>query len=214
MKDLPQSLLIKLLDATAEGVFAFDREGHLTAWNDRMEQLSGLQGSAVIGKSYRDLFPGLIDTGEDSYFDSALAGEKSICRTSAFANHSSSRQRLDAHYSPLTNEHGHIVGGIGILHAPSSFQTSYRAADDPYQRLTKHLENSPLVVVEWDSDFRVSRWSESAEALFGWEAVEVLGKHVNEWHFVFADDVYAVDTVTFRQREGVENTGRSLQSQL
>ncbi|HJX89380.1 MAG TPA: ATP-binding protein [Pyrinomonadaceae bacterium] len=207
MKDLPQSLLIKLLDATVDGVFAFDRDGHLTAWNDRMEQLSGLQSSAVIGKSYRDLFPGLIDTGEDSYFDSALAGEKSICRTSAFANHSSTQQRLDAHYSPLTNEHGQIVGGIGILHAPSSFQTSYRAADDPYHRLTKHLENSPLAVVEWDSDFRVSRWSESAEALFGWEAEEVLGKHVNEWHFVFADDVNAVDTVTFRQREGLEIQG-------
>ena len=42
---------------------------------------------------------------------------------------------------------------------------------------------------------------------FGWEAEEVLGKHVNEWHFVFADDVYAVDTVTFRQREGVEIQG-------
>jgi PAS domain S-box len=207
LKDLPQSLLIKLLDATVDGVFAFDRDGHLTAWNDRMEQLSGLQSSAVIGKSYRDLFPGLIDTGEDSYFDSALAGEKSICRTSAFANHSSTQQRLDAHYSPLTNEHGQIVGGIGILHAPSSFQTSYRAADDPYHRLTKHLENSPLAVVEWDSDFRVSRWSESAEALFGWEAEEVLGKHVNEWHFVFADDVNAVDTVTFRQREGLEIQG-------
>ena len=207
MKDLPQSLLIKLLDATVDGVFAFDCEGHLTAWNDRMEQLSGLQSSAVIGKSYRDLFPALIDTGEDSYFDSALAGEKSICRTSAIANDSWSRQRLEAHYSPLTNENGHIVGGIGILHAPSSFQTSYRPADEPYHRLTKHLENSPLAVVEWDSDFRVSRWSESAEGLFGWEAAEVLGKHVNEWHFVFADDVNAVDTVTFRQREGVEIQG-------
>jgi len=207
LKDLPQSLLIKLLDATVDGVFAFDCQGHLTAWNDRMEELSGLQSSAVVGKSYRDLFPGLIDTGEDSYFDSALAGEKSICRTSTFANHSWTQQRLEAHYSPLTNEHGDIVGGIGIVHAPSSFQTSYRAADDPYHRLTKHLENSPLAVVEWDSDFRVSRWSESAEALFGWEAAEVLGKHVNEWHFVFADDVNAVDTVTFRQREGVEIQG-------
>jgi len=207
LKDLPQSLLIKLLDATVDGVFAFDCEGHLTAWNDRMEQLSGLQSSAVIGKSYRDLFPALIDTGEDSYFDSALAGEKSICRTSAIANDSWSRHRLEAHYSPLTNENGHIVGGIGILHAPSSFQTSYRPADEPYHRLTKHLENSPLAVVEWDSDFRVSRWSESAEGLFGWEAAEVLGKHVNEWHFVFADDVNAVDTVTFRQREGVEIQG-------
>jgi PAS domain S-box-containing protein len=207
LKDLAQPVLIKLLDATVDGVFAFDCGGYLTVWNDRMEELSGLKSSAVIGKSYRDLFPGLEETGEDAYLDSALAGEKSICRTSVFANHSSTRQRVDAHYSPLKDEHGNIVGGIGILHTPSSFQTSYRPADDPYHRLTKHLENSPLAVVEWDSDFRVSRWSESAEALFGWQAEEVLGKHVNEWHFVFADDVSAVDTVTFRQREGVEVQG-------
>jgi len=53
----------------------------------------------------------------------------------------------------------------------------------------------------------VSRWSESAERLFGWKAEEVLGKHVNEWRFVFADDVDAVALVTNRQREGVETHG-------
>jgi len=35
----------------------------------------------------------------------------------------------------------------------------------------------------------------------------VLGKHVNEWRFVFADDVDAVALVTNRQREGVETLG-------
>ena len=46
--------------------------------------------------------------------------------------------------------------------------------------LAQLLENSPLAVIEWDSDFRVSRWSRSAERLFGWKAEEVLGKHVND----------------------------------
>ncbi|HJP94037.1 MAG TPA: ATP-binding protein [Pyrinomonadaceae bacterium] len=73
--------------------------------------------------------------------------------------------------------------------------------------LAQLLENSPLAVIEWDSDFRVSRWSKSAERLFGWRADEVLGKHVNEWRFVFADDVDAVALVTNRQREGVETLG-------
>ena len=73
--------------------------------------------------------------------------------------------------------------------------------------LTHLLESSPLAVIEWDSDFRVSRWSESAERLFGWKADEVIGKHVNEWQFVFAEDVDAVALVTNRQREGVEVHG-------
>src|SRR6201988_2679454 len=52
-----------------------------------------------------------------------------------------------------------------------------------------------------------SRSSVSAETLFGWKAEDVLGKHVNEWRFVFADDVDAVALVTNRQREGVEVQG-------
>ncbi|MEP6568643.1 MAG: ATP-binding protein [Acidobacteriota bacterium] len=76
-----------------------------------------------------------------------------------------------------------------------------------HQRLTFHVENSPLAVIEWDSDFRVSRWSASAERLFGWEAEEVIGKHVSDWHFVFHEDVDAVAQVTTRQRVGVELLG-------
>jgi PAS domain S-box-containing protein len=73
--------------------------------------------------------------------------------------------------------------------------------------LRQLLENSPLAVIEWDSEARVSRWSESAERLFGWQAEEVLGKHVSDWHFVFDDDVDAVAQVTYRQRVGAELHG-------
>jgi PAS domain S-box-containing protein len=81
---------------------------------------------------------------------------------------------------------------------------------DPKQSdfvLRQLLENSPLAVIEWDREARVSRWSESAERLFGWQAEEVLGKHVSDWHFVFDDDIDAVAQVTYRQRVGTELHG-------
>lgn len=58
-----------------------------------------------------------------------------------------------------------------------------------------HVENSPLGVVEWDSEFRVCFWSGRAQETFGWSEKEVLGKHPDEWKFVHesdADDVAAV----------------------
>jgi PAS domain S-box-containing protein len=55
-----------------------------------------------------------------------------------------------------------------------------------------HLDNSPLAVIEWDEAFRVRRWSRGAEALFGWQAAEVLGRRPDEWPFVHADDLAAV----------------------
>lgn len=75
------------------------------------------------------------------------------------------------------------------------------------QRLRFHVENTPLAVIEWDSDFRVSRWTPAAERLFGWSAGEVLGKRVNDWRFVFTEDAEAVARVTDRQRRGVEGLG-------
>ena len=168
-----------------------------------MQELTGLSAVAVIGKSFYDVMPSLIELGEDSYLQSALSGEKAICRNSVFAQNTN--YTTEAHYSPMLDSQGVIVGGIGVIHPIVSFK--HLPAEDAYHRLTSHLENSPLAVVEWDSDFRVSRWSESAEALFGWAAHEVLGKHVNEWRFVFAEDLNAVESVTFRQRKGVEVQG-------
>ena len=58
------------------------------------------------------------------------------------------------------------------------------ALQEAHQRLRFHVENSPLALIEWDSEFRVQGWSLQAEHMFGWKAEEVLGKHPMEWYFV------------------------------
>ncbi|HZE70333.1 MAG TPA: PAS domain S-box protein [Pyrinomonadaceae bacterium] len=87
--------------------------------------------------------------------------------------------------------------------------TARKAAEEALQeihrRLTFHVENTPLAVLEWDSDFRLSRWSASAERLFGWKAEEVLGKRITDWNFVFADDVQAVKQIRMRQSSGEQH---------
>ncbi|WP_414543409.1 PAS domain S-box protein [Nostoc sp. CCY0012] len=77
-------------------------------------------------------------------------------------------------------------------------QQTQKSLRDVLQRLTFHVENSPLAVIEWDHEFRVSRWSKEAERIFGWPAEEVLGKQVNDWQFVFVEDVEVVNSVIDR----------------
>jgi PAS domain S-box-containing protein len=110
-------------------------------------------------------------------------------------------------YSPLLDQQNNIVGGIAVIQDITERKRAEEAAQETHQRLLFHVENSPLAVIEWDSDFRVSRWSASAERLFGWRAEEVIGKHVSEWHFVFDEDADAVAEVTYRQRVGAERLG-------
>ncbi len=65
------------------------------------------------------------------------------------------------------------------------------------QKLTSHFENTPLAVIEWDENFRVSRWSPAAQKIFGWKETEVLGKHFSEWNFISKGDFEEVEAAIY-----------------
>ena len=173
-----------------------------------MERLSGVSREDVIGKVAFDVFPFLKVTGEDKCFFAALGGESTLSENRPYTVPETGREgRFRAYYSPLRDQQNEIVGGIAFIRDITEEKRAEYAARDAYQRMIFHVENSPLAVIEWDTDFRVSRWSASAERLFGWKAEEVIGKHVGDWHFVFDEDADAVAQVTNRQRVGVEVQG-------
>src|SRR5689334_18733319 len=170
-----------------------------------MERISGFSSAAVLGKRVVDVFPFLREAGSDECFAAALAGKGSVSESHPYGP--SETGLFESHYSPLLDEENNIAGGVAVITDITARKQAEEAAHTAYRQLAFHVESSPLAVVEWDSDFRVSRWSVSAERLFGWKADDVIGKHVNEWRFVFADDEDAVALVTNRQRAGVEVQG-------
>ena len=170
-----------------------------------MQRISGLSRDDVLGKRVVEVFPFLREHENDNCFSAALAGKESVSQNHPYGP--SETGAFESQYSPIHDEQNNIAGGIAVITDITTRKHAEEATNAAFRRLEFHVESSPLAVVEWDSDFRVSRWSVSAERLFGWKAEEVLGKHVNEWRFVFTDDVDAVALVTNRQREGVEVQG-------
>ncbi|WP_310422784.1 response regulator, partial [Chamaesiphon sp. VAR_48_metabat_135_sub] len=75
-----------------------------------------------------------------------------------------------------------------VIERTRDLQQTENSLRDALQKLNFHFENSPLAAIEWDRDFRVSRWSATAEKIFGWTSVQVLGKRLGEWKFVFSED--------------------------
>ncbi len=169
-----------------------------------MQRICGLEHDQVLGKSALEVFP-FLQEGHEGFLLGALAGRDSVCQNHPYGP--SETGAFECRYTPLIDEQNNVAGGIAIITDITARKQAENAVQSAYRQLAFHVESSPLAVVEWDSDFRVSRWSQSAERLFGWTADEVIGKHVNEWQFVFADDVDAVALVTNRQREGVEVHG-------
>ena len=64
-----------LIDASVDGILAFDRECRYVAWNRAMESISGVSRDQVLGKRAFDVFPFLKETGEEKYLLEALAGD-------------------------------------------------------------------------------------------------------------------------------------------
>src|SRR5205823_977428 len=64
------------------------------------------------------------------------------------------------------------------------------------QRLTYHVDHSPLAVIEWGPDMRLVRWSGAAERLFGWRAEEVVGKRMEDFRWIYQEDELQVVQVS------------------
>jgi PAS domain S-box-containing protein len=206
-----QTLLnASLIEASVDGILAFDRECRYIAWNRSMESISGLRRDEVLGKCAFDVFPFLKETGESEYLLEALAGNSVVAENRSYVIPQTGRVGFfEGYYSPLRNEGGQVLGGIAIIRDITQRKHAEETAKEAHRRLSLHIENTPLAVIEWDEDFRVSRWSPFAEILFGWKAEEVLGKSVDEWKFVLPEDIEAVYKVGYRQRQGLERHGVS-----
>ncbi|HEX6633502.1 MAG TPA: PAS domain-containing protein [Usitatibacter sp.] len=59
--------------------------------------------------------------------------------------------------------------------------------------LSAHFDNTPLAVIEWDTELRIVRWSGQAESIFGWNATEALGRALATWRLVYEDDRGSVE---------------------
>jgi two-component system cell cycle sensor histidine kinase/response regulator CckA len=71
-----------------------------------------------------------------------------------------------------------------------------KAVEESARRLQLHIQSTPVAVVEWDDQFRVTAWNPAAEAIFGWSAEEAMGKHAS---FIFAASARAHVDGVFRQ---------------
>jgi PAS domain S-box-containing protein len=115
-----QRLSERLIDSSTDGIIAFDRELKFITWNRVMEDISGISRNEILGQMVLEALPWFYEIREDYYLLQALQGKSVISTNKRFAF--SDDQKIDhdgsyfeAHYSPLLEETGDVIGGICIL---------------------------------------------------------------------------------------------------
>jgi PAS domain S-box-containing protein len=98
---------------------------------------------------------------------------------------------LRVHATPRREPDGTVVW-TGLAVDVTDLRVAEQSLRRAYQELAFHVDNTPLAVLEWDHEFRLTRWTGQAQRLFGWRADEVLGKRYREFRLVHEDDAPAV----------------------
>ncbi len=170
----------------------------LTA-NPAAIQMTGANLEALIGTTLKESFPALLETHQMSDYAEVVRTGKSKDMGEFRSSNGKLAQMFSVKAFGLPNQ----CLGLAFENITERKQIE-RELQEALQKLTFHVENSAVGVVEWDRDYRVSRWSPQAEAIFGWRAEEVLGKKPDDWKFVHPEDMSAVQQVIGRLVDGTE----------
>lgn len=106
---------------------------------------------------------------------------------------SKQRDLIDEQNKALKNAHGvNEVYNQQLLVAKAELEQKVknrtRELEDTYRKLSFHINNTPLAVLEWNSRQELIHWPKQAEDIFGYTADEMLGLRIDEVPFLLPED--------------------------
>jgi PAS domain S-box-containing protein len=201
-----------VLDASMMGTFEVDLLTGNDRWNDVVFALMGLKPGAVPAN--KDTFFSFVHPDDrgllQARWDEAIRTGKFDCEFRII--------RVDKEVRWLAGKGQVFYAGKSEGDAPAPIPQPIRLLGVNYditerkqaeerlrdlsRQLSYHVENSPLAVIEWGPDMRLTRWSGEAERIFGWQAEEVLGKRMEDFRWIYTEDEPKVAEVATGLQDG------------
>jgi len=193
------SLLRGITEGTTDSIFVKDLQGRYLMINSAGARLLGRSVEEVIGKDDRELFAP--ENGREIMAADRRVVESGTTQTYEELGVSAGVARTYlSTKGPYRDPNGEIVGLLGICRDITDRKRAEEEFRQSQQKLRIHFEHTPLAVIEWDTQLRITEWSPSAEQIFGYSRAEVIGR----------DGSFLVPT---SQREHVEKMGQEILQQ-
>ena len=185
-------------------------DGTIKDWNSGAEQMFGWSRDEALNQT-----PALIHRPADApalwpSIHNAVVRAGRWSGRIAFVRKDGTESSCSVVALPLLDHAGNVWGTL-LAHSPLD-AAEPAPADERFLlteelkaaqlRLVYHVENSPFAVIEWEPDFRITRWAGQAENMFGWSAAEVVGRHYTEFPFVHPEDLEKVKVIGARLIDG------------
>jgi len=109
---------------------------------------------------------------------------------------SGKRWIAEASGAPVHNEHGEVIGGVAVTVDITARKKAEQELYGALQRLQSHMANSPVAIIEFDTDMKIRLWTDAAQQVFGWRAEEVVGKNLWDIPWIHPEDREKVQRVS------------------
>lgn len=165
-----ETLLRNSLESLPLGFWMMDLEGRYTLLNAIWRQHWG----DITGKRLDEL--GLDRSVEARWTEKharAFAGEST--QTDETLLVPGGLRHFHTLVSPIRVD-GAVTGILGAHVDITDRVRAEEALRRSEQKLALHARHTPLAVIEWGLDFRITAWNNSAERIFGFRAAEVVGR--------------------------------------
>jgi PAS domain S-box-containing protein len=204
-----ETQLQSIFENSAIGFILMDTEGYIIELNNITSYYTGLAFGKPLNKK-DNLITSLPDyrrKDNEMYFERVLKGEK-VQYESIYFPDDGSTLWFNINIHPVINRAGKVNGICLSLENISERKKIEKNLRETDQRLTRHLHNTPLAVIEWDKNFIIQKWSVQSENIFGWNESEVLNKHFQELNLVFEEDTDTVVGIAEDLMSGRVNNNR------
>ncbi len=178
---LSRDQLSTTLMSIGDAVIATDAEGRVTLMNTVAQALTGWGLEEARGKRLEEVFK-IVNEQTRSAVENPVARVLREGAVVGLANHTILLARddkeipIDHSGAPISNKDGKITGVVLVFRDISKLKEANEKI-----RFQAHLLNEvEHAVVATDMEGRITYWNQFAEKLYGWQAVEVIGRNVLE----------------------------------
>ena len=207
--DRQKQLLAVTLASIGDGVMVTDTQGCVTYLNHEAERLTGWTTQEASDQPLSSIFHIINEQTREP----AQSPADSVLRQGEVggpANHTLLIARdgreipIDHSAAPMRDSEGVIQGVVLVIRDFTQRRHAEESLHNAAQRLKSHLQHSPVAVIEFDTDLRITRWTDAAHRIFGWTVDEVLGRGMWEIPWICEDDRAKVAGVSAQLLAGTQ----------
>ena len=185
-----------LVENGTDGVAILDKEGKITFVTSSIKQILGYSVEEISNKFvYQLIHPDDLGIAFEKFEKGLQNPAKPTEAYKMRILHKNGTYRWVE--SVVTNlMHEPVINGIvdNFRDVTDQYEAELKL-EHAHQQLNKHLQNSPLGVVEYDKDLYITKWSKKCEEIFGWGEDEILGRKIHAFDLIFGEDRASVTDI-------------------